>query len=106
VVVGSGGLFGLGAVFDDDVVAERLELALQAASAVLGRVALALPVRSEFAERDLVADDAVLGDEHVVAGGAGRLGLADSANAPLHALPAQLSSWKAVTIDFQPAVHR
>jgi hypothetical protein len=66
-VSGSGGLFcGLGA-FERDGVAEGLELALEAAGAVLGRVALALPVGAEVSVWDLVADDVVVGDEEVVA---------------------------------------
>jgi hypothetical protein len=69
VVAGSGGLFGLFGLFESDFVAERFELALQSSGAVLGRVALALPVGSE------VADDAVVGDEDVMAGRADRLGL-------------------------------
>jgi hypothetical protein len=79
---GSGGLVGLFGLVDRDLVAERFELALESPGAVLGRVAPALPVGSEFAERDLVADDVVVGDEDVVAGRADRLGLA--------ATPAQL----------------
>ncbi len=50
-----------------DLVAERFELALQSAGAVFGRVALVLPVGSEVAVADLVADDVVVGDEQVVA---------------------------------------
>ena len=50
-----------------DLVAERVELALQSAGAVFGRVALVLPVGSEVAVADLVADDVVVGDEQVVA---------------------------------------
>ena len=50
-------------------------MALQAAGAVLDGVALALPVGSELAEWDLVADDVVVGDEDVVAGRADRFGL-------------------------------
>jgi hypothetical protein len=53
-------------LFDVDLVAERFQLALQTASAVLDRVALALPVGSELAEWDLVADDVVVGDQDVV----------------------------------------
>ena len=71
---GSGGLFVVGGL-ERDGVAERLELALQAAGAVLGAVALAVPVGSELAERDLVANDVVVGDEQVVANGTDRLGL-------------------------------
>jgi hypothetical protein len=60
--------------FESDFVAKRFELALQATGAVLGRVALALPVRTELAERDLVADDVVVGNEDVMAGCADRFG--------------------------------
>jgi hypothetical protein len=42
---------------------------------MFGRVALALPAGSKFSERDLVADDVVVGDEEVVADSADRLGL-------------------------------
>ena len=52
---------------DRDVVAERLKLALEPTRAVFDGVALALPVGSQFAERDLVSDDVVVGDENVVA---------------------------------------
>jgi hypothetical protein len=48
VVVWSG---GGGRLADGDLEAERFDLVLQAPRAVLGRVALALPVRSEFTER-------------------------------------------------------
>jgi hypothetical protein len=58
-----------------DPVAELFELALESAGAMFGRVALALPVGSELSERDLVADDVVIGDEEVVADRADRLGL-------------------------------
>jgi hypothetical protein len=57
------------------VVAERFELTSQAASAMLRRVALALPVGSEFAQRNAVADDVEVGNQDVVAGGPDRLGL-------------------------------
>ena len=50
-----------------DLVAERFELALEPAGAVFGRVALVLPVGSEVAVGDAVADDVVVGDEEVVA---------------------------------------
>lgn len=43
----SGGGLGLLGSFDGDLVAERFELPLESAGAVLGRVALALPVGSE-----------------------------------------------------------
>ena len=43
---------------------------------MFGRVALALPVRAEFSEWDLVADDVVVGDEEVVADRADGFGLA------------------------------
>jgi hypothetical protein len=70
VVSVSGGLFcGFGSI-ERDGVAEGLELALEAAGAVLGRVALALPVGAEVSVWDLVADDVVVGDEEVVADGA------------------------------------
>src|SRR3954468_11342176 len=74
---GSGGLLCLW-LFDlveGDGVAERFKLALEAAGAMFGRVALALPVRSELSERDLVTNDVVVGDEEVVADRADRLGL-------------------------------
>ena len=58
-----------------DGVAERFELALEAAGAMFGRVALALPVGSELSEGDLVADDVVVGDEEVVPDRADRFGL-------------------------------
>src|SRR5215212_5381967 len=71
---GRGGrLFGC---LQRDGVAERFELALESAGAVLGGVALALPVGAEFSEGDSVADDVVVGDEDVVAQRADRLGLA------------------------------
>ena len=60
---------------EGDRVAERFELALESAGAVFGGVALALPVGSELSERDLVADDVVVGDEDVVAGRTDRFGL-------------------------------
>jgi hypothetical protein len=67
-----GGLVG----FEGDGVAESFELALQASSAMLRRVALALPIRSEVSERDLIADDVVVGDKQVVADRADGFGLA------------------------------
>jgi hypothetical protein len=70
---------GGGRLAEGDLVAECFELTLQAAGAVLGRGALALPVGAELAERDLVADDVVVGDEDVVAGRADRFGLAATA---------------------------
>jgi len=48
-----------------DPVAERFELALEAAGAIFGRVALALRVGSELSERDLVADDVVISSMRV-----------------------------------------
>ena len=66
--------------FECDAEAERLELALQASSAVLDRVTLALPVRPEVAVRDLVADDVVVGHEQVVPDRADRLLLAAAAS--------------------------
>jgi hypothetical protein len=54
--------------FGGDRVAEGFELASETAGAVLDGVALALPVGSELSERDLVANDVVVGDEDVVAG--------------------------------------
>jgi hypothetical protein len=67
VVSGSGGLFCLFGSFERDVVAEGLELALEAAGAVLGRVALALPVWAQVSVWDVVADDVIVGDEKIVA---------------------------------------
>ena len=58
-----------------DGVAESFELPLESAGAMLWRVALALPVRPEPAEWDLVADDVVVGDEDVVSDRAERFGL-------------------------------
>src|SRR6266508_945964 len=77
----SGGLLGLLGVLDlleVDFVAEFFELALESAGAMFGRVTLALPVWSELSERDLVADDVVVGDEEVVADRADRFGLTAS----------------------------
>jgi hypothetical protein len=71
-------LFGLLDLLGVDLVAQRFELALESAGAVFGRVALALSVGSEFPERDLVADDVVVGDEEVVADRADRFGLTAS----------------------------
>jgi hypothetical protein len=68
--------FWLFDLVEGDRVAERFELALEAAGSVLDGVALALPVRTELPEWDLVADDVVVGDEQVVADRADRLGLA------------------------------
>jgi hypothetical protein len=83
----SGGLFCLLELFGVDFVAERFELALQSASAMLDRVAPALPVGAELAEWDLVADDLVGGDQDVVADRPDRFGLA--------AASAQLGVWAA-----------
>jgi hypothetical protein len=65
-----------GRFVEGDGVAERFELALEPAGSVLDGVALPLPVGAELAERDLVADDVVVGDEDVVAGRADRFGFA------------------------------
>src|SRR5947209_2520185 len=64
---------------EGDGVDEGFGMALEAPGAVFGRVALALPVRAEFAEWDLVADDVVVGDEEVVADRADRFRFAASA---------------------------
>lgn len=69
---GSGGLFCRLGRLEGDGEAERFELALQPTGAVLDGVALALPVGSEVAEGDLVANDVVVGDEQVVADRADR----------------------------------
>jgi len=61
-----------------DCVAEGFELALEPSGAVLGAVALALPVGSEFLEWDFVSDDVVVGDEQVVPERADRFGFAAS----------------------------
>ena len=60
-----GGLvcFWLFDLVEGDRVSERFELALEPAGAVLDGVALALPVWTELAEWDLVADDVVVGDQ-------------------------------------------
>src|SRR6266536_5290140 len=58
---------------------ERFELARESTCAMLDRVAAGEPVGAELAEGDAVADDVVVGDEDVVSGGAGRLGLAAAA---------------------------
>jgi hypothetical protein len=77
VLVGeSGGLVCGFSLFEGDGVAEGFELALEAAGAVLGAEALALPVWSEVAVWDVVADDVVVGDEQVVADRAERDGFA------------------------------
>jgi hypothetical protein len=67
--------FWLVDLVEGDGVIECFELALEPAGAVLGGVAPALPVGSELSERDLVADDVVVGDEQVVADRADRFGL-------------------------------
>lgn len=74
---GSGCLFWLlwFDLVEGDGVAECFELALEPLGAVLDGVAPALPVRSELSERDLVADDVVVGHEEVVADCADRFGL-------------------------------
>jgi hypothetical protein len=68
-------LFWLFDLVDGDGVAERFELALEPAGAMLGGIAPALPVGSELSKWDLVADDVVVGDEDVVADSADRFGL-------------------------------
>ena len=72
-----GGLFSLDGV-EGDGVAERFELSLESARAVFDGVALALPVGSEVAVRDLVANDVVVGHEQVVADRADRFGFTAS----------------------------
>ena len=67
-------------MLERDGVAKCFELSLESAGAVFGRVALALPVRSEVAVWDLVADDVVVGDEQVVADRADRFLLAAAAS--------------------------
>ena len=64
---------------EGDGVAECFELALEAAGAVLDGVPHALPVGSEVAIRDPVADDVVVGDQQVVADRADCLGFAAAA---------------------------
>ena len=86
VVVQAACFLWLVELVEGDGVAERFELALEAAGAMFGRVALALPVRSELSVWDLVADDVVAGDQEVVADCADRLGL--TAPSPeLHSRP-------------------
>jgi len=67
-------LVGWGGLFESDGVAESFELTPEAASAVLDGVALALPVGSEVAVWDVVADDVEVRDEEVVADRADRFG--------------------------------
>jgi hypothetical protein len=69
----------LGGGLEGDGVAERLELLDEAAGAVLEGVAAGEPVGAELAEGDAVADDVVVGDQDVVAGGADRFGVAAAA---------------------------
>jgi hypothetical protein len=49
------------------IVSSQIILLGEAAGAVLGRVALALPVGAELPVWDVVADDVVVGDEEIVA---------------------------------------
>jgi hypothetical protein len=63
-------------------VAECFQLFDEPAGAVLGRVAAGEPVGAELAEGDVVADDVVVGDQDVVAGGADRFLLAAAAAWP------------------------
>ena len=79
LVVSSGGLFGWGGLFEGDRVAERFELALEAAGAVLDGVALALPVGSEISVGDVVTDDVEVRDQEVVADRADRFLLSAAA---------------------------
>src|SRR5437870_3930593 len=60
-------------------VAEGFELFDEPAGAVFGRAAAGEPVGAELAVGDAVADDVVVGDQDVVAGGADRLRLAAAA---------------------------
>jgi hypothetical protein len=76
-VVGS--VTGSGGGLEGDLVAERLELADEAAGSMLGRVASCEPVGTELAVGDAVADDVVVGDEDVVAGRPDRFGLSAAA---------------------------
>src|SRR6266536_847801 len=64
---------------EGDFVAERFELLDEPAGAVFGRVAAGEPVGAELAVGDAVADDVVVGDQDVVAGGADRFGVAAAA---------------------------
>ena len=59
--------------------AECFELADEPVGAVLDRVAAREPVGAELAEGDAVADDVVVGDQDVVAGGADRFRVAAAA---------------------------
>ena len=90
----AGRLGGRGGLGEGDVVAECFELSLQAACAVLDAVAAAVPVGAEFAERDLVADDVVVGDEDVVAGRADRFRLA-AASAQLRVMSREVGALRA-----------
>src|SRR6266536_4068519 len=64
---------------EGDFVAERFELLDEPAGSVFGRVAAGEPVGAELAVGDAVADDVVVGDQDVVAGGADRLRVAAAA---------------------------
>src|SRR6266508_6755682 len=68
-----------GGGLEGDLVAECFELFDEATGAVLDGVAAGEPVRPELAEGHLVADDVVVGDQDVVAGGADRFLLAAAA---------------------------
>src|SRR6266498_3934911 len=76
---GAGWVSGSGGGLEGDGVAERFELVDEPAGAVLNRVAAGEPVGAEFAEGDALADDVVVGDEDVVAGGADRFCVAAAA---------------------------
>ena len=69
----------LGGGLDGHGVAECFELFDEAAGAVLEGVAAGEPVGAEFAERDAVAGDVVVGDQDVVAGGSDRFCVAAAA---------------------------
>ncbi len=68
-----------GGGLEGDLVAECFELFDEATGAVLDGVAAGEPVGPELAEGHLVADDVVVGDQDVVAGGADRFLLAAAA---------------------------
>jgi len=58
-----------GGGLEGDLVTEGFELLDEPAGAVFGRVAAGEPVGAELAVGDAVADDVVVGDQDVVAGG-------------------------------------
>ncbi len=73
---GGGWVGGSGGGLEGDGVAECFELFDEPVGAVLDRVAAGEPVGAELAEGDAVADDVVVGDQDVVAGGADRFRVA------------------------------